>query len=362
MWRLWIAIGAVIWVVTIGASASMNFLAGQALGRTIHEGMIFACIGLSADGWKALGPIFITAFFRERKFISGIIGMTVWLATAVFAISAAAGFVSQNRQGIVGNRASLQTTYEELASDLSRAEAGRSAIGTVSSAAEIEAEISALLAQPAAERGTVGSISSDCANDMRRTRNECATVANLRRDHARAVQASTLDKELASLRERLRELRERGASQEQDPQSALVSRLMSGWLSKADAAMTLVLLFVVMVELISAFAPVILTEYARVMRRDSQICEPINSNILPEADALNFVREYLLARLEPSDEGSISRFDMLVDFARWCRVSQRQCIDADMFIQKFERICREDFSEAVLISGEHYLGLRLAID
>lgn len=360
MWRLWIFLGAAIWLITIGASATMNFLAGQSLGRTVVEGLVFAWIGLAADGWKALGPIFIAAFFRERKVFCGGIGVLVWSATVIFAIAAAIGFVSQNRQSIVGGRANLQATYDEMTQELARKQAKRALIGAAASVVEIEAEIAALLAQPAGDRGTVASISSDCATDTRRTRNECAAIANVRQGLARAAQASKLDREIATLRDNLGNMRNSGATLDSDPQSTLVSHLSLGWLPRSHVGMALILLFVGMVELISAFAPVVVSEYASVMRRSGLQAEANVISSSQNKDPIDDVREYLLARLEPTNDGAVSRCDMMIDFAKWCRSTKRDIVDADTFIQIFEHICREDFSERVVLSGEHYAGLRLA--
>ena len=54
-------VGGLLWMLTIVASGSMNAVAGYGLGRSEIEGYIFGALGVAADGWKALGPIYIVS-------------------------------------------------------------------------------------------------------------------------------------------------------------------------------------------------------------------------------------------------------------------------------------------------------------
>ena len=75
MWRVAVIVGGLLWMLTIAASGTMNAVAGYALGRSEIEGYIFGALGVAADGWKALGPIYIMSLFRGKIFIHATIAI-----------------------------------------------------------------------------------------------------------------------------------------------------------------------------------------------------------------------------------------------------------------------------------------------
>jgi hypothetical protein len=77
VWRLGAALGFLVWVTTIGASATINYLAGAQYGRTDIEIKVFAALGVAADIWKAVGPLFIVALWRDRRRIPSFLSTVV---------------------------------------------------------------------------------------------------------------------------------------------------------------------------------------------------------------------------------------------------------------------------------------------
>ena len=67
-----------------------------------------------------------------------------------------------------------------------------------------------------------------------------------------------------------RGLRERGAMKPADPQAELLARLSRGWLSPHDIGPGLSLLLAVTIELVSAFGPTVLSNYAEATECDGE--------------------------------------------------------------------------------------------
>lgn len=354
MSRLWILLGSLIWLITIASSATMNFLAGKSLGRTAAEGLVLAFIGLAADGWKALGPIFIARLFEARRYITSALCLLVWITSAIFAIMAALGFVAQNRQSVAGSRMHVQSAYQTVLEDIKRNEDERKRIGSVASTREIDAQISALLAQPAGN-GTAGTISFSCAVDDRRTRSACAKIAELKTEISRASKIETIDASNTELRGKLEALKEHGGAEEQDAQGTLVVQLTGGRLTKQDVGVLLVVVVVVMIELISAFAPIIVSEYAGLAARSKKTEGETERTV-----TIDVVREFLLEKTEPSDQ-AVGRLEIFDEFSTWCRSRNYGMVGARSFVEKFEQICRDDFSSRVALVGDRYTGVRLIV-
>ena len=72
---------------------------------------------------------------------------------------------------------------------------------------------------------------------------------------AAAQEENELDREIAKLKEKARELRERGAIKSSDPQAELLASVTGGWLSPRDVDRSLALLLAITIEFVSAFGP-----------------------------------------------------------------------------------------------------------
>jgi hypothetical protein len=359
MWRLYAFLGWIVWALTMLASASMNYLAGHQLGRSAEEAQILALLGVVADGWKALGPIFIVALVRARLRFMAAVGALIWVVAFVVAVSAAIGVAAQNRSATVGSRATLQLDYAGAERELVDVQSQRAALNTARSPEEVEADINARLAQPLAHRGTVASQSDACERDAWRTRNECAEIARLRHELATARRAQRLAQRARELQAMLSALRARGATTDIDAQSSVLSRLSYGMLAPADVRLALVLVLAAMIELISAFAPLIVSEYARTRRvAPSAVAEILN----PRADAggsetVEAVLEYIAARLRPAREGRIDGALLLADHRAWSVASGRLPLSDRTFLAAFDLICARELQNRVWKHGGDYIGI-----
>jgi len=361
MWRLWLVLGAIVWLATIIASGMMNFIAGQQLGRTALEGLVFGVLGAGADAWKAFGPIFIVTLWRARQRLATSIAAVVWTACFLFAISAALGLVAENREARTGSREMMQTAYLAAERELAEHEQRRDAVAERRSVREIEQAIAAVLARPVPDRGTIGSLSGACSRDTPRTREACAEIAELRVALARAGERQQLQARIDAQKAKLEVLRDKGARLSADPQARLIHRLTFGLVATADVSLAVVLLMGMFVELISAFAPVVLTEFARSQRRDHDVaaCRGQPREAAERPDMTEHVYEYLAARVVPDVAGIVQRDAIANDYAEWCRQTGRLALSRDVFLATLDAICREQLGEQVQVGEDGYVGFKL---
>ena len=200
MWWVWVALGACVWLATIAASGAVNYLAGFQFGRSAAEAHVFAVLGVCADAWKALGPIFIVTLPRERRFLPAALAFAVWIVCLTFAVSAALGLVAQNRSALTGGRELVHYSLESASEDLALLQRKRAALGDVGAPGEYRAAIDAALAV-ALHGGTVATISVSCSKDNLRTRVACAHIAELRSTLARGIEAEKLESRIAEAKQ-----------------------------------------------------------------------------------------------------------------------------------------------------------------
>ena len=374
MWRLWFAIGWIGWAVTIFASGAMNYLSGYGFGRTTEESFVFALLGVAADAGKSLGPIFIVSLYRGGQRVTTMLALVVWVLCFAVAVTAAIGLVAKNRSAMTGKQDALTASYELRTSELKDLLAQRGSIEGKRSASEINAAIMVALARPVSigkrVRGTVASLSDRCEHTDTLTASACADVAALRQELAAAGNAEAMTARIQSLRSELLQLEQSGASLLADPQADLLSRLSLGHIAAADVPTVVVMLIVMMVEMVSAFTPMVLTEYARsatfarelttVATRRGQSGHDSTRTSSIELRPIGEVFDYMADRIRPAATGSIRQRRLFDDYSNWCAGMTRAALQRRSFVAEFERICREDLAERVRIIGDRYLGCTFA--
>jgi hypothetical protein len=361
MWRIWLGLGACVWLATIASSAAINFLAGHHLGRTPAEALVFGILGVGADVWKALGPIFIVTLWRARQRSAAALASLVWLVCFLFAVSASLGLTAENRQARAGAREALHLDYLAAQRELADVDARRAAISERRTTQEIEQAIAAVMARPLAGHGTVASLSLACHKDMWRTRAACLEVAGLRVALAAASEREKLEAEASRLARRISTLQTAGAREETDAQASLISRLSFGRIAVGDVNLVVVLLLAAMVELISAFAPVVLHEYARARRRQHAVVDgrDVSRHDTQGPGRPDHVYEFIAARVVPDVSGRVARRAVIDDYEAWCRSRGSLMLTRDSFASALEQIFVKDLAGKVRADGEHYVGFRL---
>jgi hypothetical protein len=360
----------------IAVSMRLNFIFGTSLGQTPEKAWVFGLVSVGADAWKGLGPIFIIALWRARRWGAWSAAGLLWLPCLLFSMTSAIGIAISDRTTVVGGREAAQANYEQARLETEEIETKRKALPTHRSVGEIEAELNGVLARPVASgqriRGTVGSISLACGRADARTAEACGQVVQLRQELAAAVEAVRLETRLAELRPRLDAFRTRGAAQSTDPQAELISRLMFGWISARDIAPGLALLLALVVEVISAFGPVVVAAYADATRVPNlrQIGETrtvatgrgLSQQAATRRGAQEVVVEYMAERLAPAGENhGIGADEIFGDYIGWCKGKRYASLGLDDFLAEFDRKRREhDLEGQIRKFGNRYFGIRLS--
>jgi len=378
MWRALALLGLCIWIATIVSSGAVNYLAAYELGRSPIEAQLFAVVGVCADAWKAIGPVLNAALWRSRRPAATAAGSVVWIVCFIFAMTAALGFVARNREAVVRGREAARLLHGNVSAELAKARRQRDFLGDPGFAAELETAIAAELAKPV-PGGSVGALSEQCSKDYARTRSACAEVALLRVRLAKALEAARLD---AVIRDRERDLvalERDGATRAVDPQASLISRLSLGWIAVADVGLMLTLLLVAMVELISAFAPLVVHEFVRVSRMTPPVAagrdrpqhgaaepdeprhEPMRAASTPQPEgAPANVYEYLTTRTRPCLDGATSADALADDYEAWCRENRARPLSRFGFLRQLDAIVARDLAGRVVGESGVYRGMCLA--
>lgn len=370
MWRVGAALGLLVWLVTITASAMINFLAGAQYGRTREEEWVFALLGVSADIWKAVGPLFIVALWRGQRRVSALLATVVWLICLSIAVAAALGLVAQIRSAKVTRAQGVISDFSAVERELADIDRKRATRTNIRSTGEIAAAIEQVLSRSAG-RGTVGNVSEACSRDYARTRQACGEVATLRVEHAVATERERLDARAEQLRTELSQLRSRGGTQHAaDPQAALIERLTVGWLPAAEVGLALTLLVGAMIELVSAFAPLVVQEYVAikivrngsVARTDGNARKRRQRRKKRPAGNRQDVYDYLARRVRPDEVGRVTAGWLFADYAMWCADAGRKPIKRGTFHALVDEIAHSDLEGKVARRGDVYHGLALGED
>ena len=361
MWRVAVTVGGLLWMLTIVASGTMNAVAGYALGRSEIEGYIFGALGVAADGWKALGPIYIMSLIRGKMFIHAAVAIVTWFTCFVFAVTAAIGLAAQNRAAATGGREAIGIAYAAVSSEISELRAKNLRQSELRSVGEIEAAVAAVLARPVSGGGTVATVSKECMGDVSRTRAACAEVAGLRVSLAAAVDTDRVNRRIGELVAEQGRLLSLGGTSNPDPQGQLLVRLSRGIISREDVGLGLVLILVTMVELMSGFAPAVLTEFARAeRRRASAISRPSTNSVVTILRPVGDMYEYMADCIRPAPGAKIAVGAVVLSYQQWCEARDRLALNEGQFLQQLEKICSEDLQRHVLKDNDGFTGMKLA--
>jgi hypothetical protein len=271
----------------------------------------------------------------------------------------------------------VQASYLAAQSELNDAQARRSQLAAHRNSGEAEAVIAVALARPVRSgdriRGTVATISDGCTKVDGRTVEACAEIALLRQELAIAREAVVLDQLIAEHRLKVDRLRERGGTLDADPQAEFLSKLSRGWLSPSDIGLSLVLLLAAVIELVSAFGPVVLTAYAQTIgpfvrpendvptTRGSTLRSSKSASQTVDEDPVGQVVDYMAERIEPAETSAgLGAEDLIADHQAWCRSAGVAALGPEDFISDFDEVRHEQrLADHIGKFGRRYYGIRL---
>ncbi len=207
-----LGVGGATTAAMLYISMRVNFLFGYSLGQTPERAEVFGWVSVISDFWKALGPIFIVALFRAKKW-AAVVASLIWGACLLYSITSAVGAAIEDRSSRAGNRETIVMDYDEFTAEAKLLEKKRNDLRKHRPAPIVEAAIAAHLMRPVENSrrtpSTVGEVSANCQHTDQRATDACAEVAQLREELAAAKEENDLNREIANLKAKTRAQRAR---------------------------------------------------------------------------------------------------------------------------------------------------------
>jgi hypothetical protein len=375
---------AVRWLVILAlsvATAGMflismraNYLYGRSIGQSPETQEALAWANVGADIWKGFALIVIATLLRNRSYRAAAATTLTWLVCLSFSVTSAIGIYVQERTSLTGSREAKHASYEDALKELASVEGKLKGLARHRSVGEVEAAIAGVLARPIViadrVRGTVGSLSTHCTKDDKRTADACAEVAKLREELAVANEGVKLGQRATALRNQIAKLRDTGGSEAPDPVGLFWEWLTRGWITVRAVGFGLPLFFALMIETVSAFGPLAIVAYAEATRRQSSSDmtrvvaarrAESRSDIPLIATEIGQIVPFIAERTEPTaGPAAVSTDELYADYELWCRTKTLRAFSREVFASEFDGV-RElpQLQHTIRKFGNRYYGIRL---
>ena len=243
-------VGVIAAGVLLFVSAAMNWTFGFGLGKTPLESQILGAGSVGADVLKALIPFLVLYAVKHRSWMQAMAGVLVWTVCTTYSLTSSLGFAAHNRADSVGERTIAATQYGDLRTQLKHVNAKLGWVPQHRSAAEVEADINAVLdkrIKKGRSRGkTIGQVTKNFTRSNWYSRHYGDKVLNLRKELAIAKNAEKLEAEKAMLTGKLEKTSTKSVITA-DPQAAILTQLTG--LSIEKVQLGLIVLLSLLVEI-----------------------------------------------------------------------------------------------------------------
>ena len=352
-----------------------NYLFGYEIGQTPEKRQLFAWANVAADVWKAFGLIALTVLWRNRHRRMALIGGVAWLVCLLSGVNSAIGVYVQDRMGVTGSREAKHATFKDAEKELRELEDKLKRLPPHRSSGQVQADISVLLNTPVViderVRGTVSQRSNNCTKIDTRTADTCAKIGALGQELAVATERQTLEPRIATLRLKLAQMRERGASDVPDPVGEFYAWATRGLLSVRDVSFGFPLFFALLIEVVSAFGPITIARYAEITReppgKPDIVVMPAMAGHGRARPALTIehkaghVVEWMAARAVPAPDASAVSIEVLhADYQGWSGENRLPAMSVQAFSNEFDRLRdMPELAGKIRKFGSRYYGIRL---
>jgi hypothetical protein len=245
----------------------MNWRFGFSLGRTELDGQIYGAASAAADCLKALIPFFFFAAVRNRIWSQAAASALVWVVVTTYSMTSALGHAALNRFDSTGQRAQEAQTYQDLRTELKRAEEQAGWIPQHRPYEAVQSAIDGLKMQKAYKW------SQSCTKITGpSTRGVCQQLTALDAELASASAAKTADSRIAELRSKIDAAAGKPALSEADPQAKVLTELASAFFPNIkieNVQMALTLFVALLLEIGSGFGMYVAFSQWRLYDRQS---------------------------------------------------------------------------------------------
>jgi RFX DNA-binding domain len=206
--------------VLLAVSAAMNWRFGFQLGRTEFDGQIYGAASAAADCMKALVPFFFFAAVRNKVWSQAAASALVWVVVTAYSMTSALGHAALNRFDSTGHRAQAAQSYQDLRSELKRAEEQSGWIPQHRPYEAVQGAIEGLKAQAAWKW------SNGCKDVSSKSEQKfCQQFAGLNSELASASAATEANTHLESIKAKIATMEGSPALSEADPQAKVLTEL-----------------------------------------------------------------------------------------------------------------------------------------
>ncbi|HVX37745.1 MAG TPA: hypothetical protein VHC71_16155 [Hyphomicrobium sp.] len=237
--------------VLLAVSAAMNWRFGFSLGRSELDGQIYGAASAAADCLKALIPFFFFAAVRNKVWSQAAASALVWVVVTTYSMTSALGHAALNRFDSTGHRAQEAQTYQDLRTELKRAEEQAGWIPQHRPYEAVQSEIDGLKLQKAWKW------SNGCKDVNSKTeRVFCQKLTTLDAELASASAAKTADSRISELRSKIDAAAGTPALSEADPQAKVLTELAAAFFPNVkieNVQMALTLFVALLLEIGSGF-------------------------------------------------------------------------------------------------------------
>jgi hypothetical protein len=237
--------------VLLAVSAAMNWRFGFSLGRTELDGQIYGAASAAADCLKALVPFFFFAAVRNRIWSQAAASALVWVVVTTYSMTSALGHAALNRFDSTGHRAQEAQAYQDLRTDLKRAEEQSGWIPQHRPLEAVQSQIDGMKMQKA------WGWSNGCKTVSSKTeRTFCQQLTTLDSELASASSAKEADARIAQLKTKIDATAGTPALSEADPQAKVLTELANAFFPNVkieNVQMALTLFVALLLEIGSGF-------------------------------------------------------------------------------------------------------------
>lgn len=380
-------LGVVAAGVLLAVSAAMNWRFGFTLGKTELDGHIYGAASAAADCFKALVPFFFFAAIRNRMWSQAAASAVLWLVVTAYSLTSALGHSMLNRQETAGNREINATVYKDLRAELKQAEGELSWIPQHRPAMAVQAEIDGVKSH------RVWGWTRNCTEITGKANSDfCQRYHALLAEHASAVKADQLRKQITAVKAKLAPLGGGSLVSESDPQAAVLAKLLNltGLNLKVEDMQTALAVFVaLLLEIGSGFgmfvafstwrlydkeapsvpamepaapmtvAPVAIAQPAAPQPKTFGIANDNKSTpvatprlVAPETDVERFRKE----EIEDVEGSSLTATALYEEYCAWCEKQDKEPLALPTFGREFGEL---NVTKAKIAGRIRYIGIAL---
>lgn len=314
-------------IAMAAVSAALNYLFLFSLGKTPVEGHALGTASVAADILKTLLPFFIAWSWQAKRFMAVVSGLAMFVFFAGFSFLSAIGFAADNRLVLLDRRDTATVAYASVQHDLDQLKNQLSALPRHRATAVVAEEIEG-------HRQNLRWIATKECREATEpsSRKYCTVHFALRAELAASNEAMRLRAEISVHQTQADTLRQSGAVQDRDPQTAILSR-MFGW-EQDTVRLALIIAVALLVEIGASLGLFLASGH----RREGAPAEEAPHREPPHAGS---VEDFCLEALSASPRSALAKDELLAGYQAWCLREGHTPLDAAFFAAAFSAIADE---------------------